>query len=198
MTLKIGVLSSTRGTALQGTIDAIANGTLNAQIALIISNNANAGVLTRAKTHAIPALYIPPTTNTGDKLTRQQYDTLIHDHLTHAGVDVVLLVGYMRIVSDWFVAQWRGKVLNVHPSLLPAFAGGMDTDVHQAVIDSGTPTTGCTIHHVTEVLDGGEILYQHACPVTPTDTAETLKSRVQKLESQGFVHVLQNLTHKLK
>lgn len=190
MTLKIGVLASTKGTSLQGTIDAIASGDLRAEIKVIISNNAHAPVLYRGEQHGIPNMHI-----NSKGVPRQQYDVMVHEQLQQAAVDVVLLVGYMRIVSDWFVEQWRGKLLNVHPSLLPAFAGGINLDVHQAVIDAKATETGCTIHHVTEILDGGKIVYQESCPITPQDTANTLKTKVQALESRAFVHVLKNWSY---
>jgi folate-dependent phosphoribosylglycinamide formyltransferase PurN len=97
----------------------------------------------------------------------------------------------MRILSDGFVEQWRGRLLNVHPSLLPAFGAMTDKNVHAAVLAAGVAETGCTIHQVTEVVDGGPIVLQKRCAVLPGDTVETLKERVQALEQVGFVEVLQ-------
>jgi folate-dependent phosphoribosylglycinamide formyltransferase PurN len=100
------------------------------------------------------------------------------------------MVGYMRIVSDEFIETWRGRLLNVHPSLLPAFGGLMNMKVHEAVLAAGVSETGCTIHQVTEEVDGGPIVLQKRCPVLPDDTAELLQSRVQALEQAAFVEVL--------
>jgi folate-dependent phosphoribosylglycinamide formyltransferase PurN len=110
--------------------------------------------------------------------------------LCEAGAELVLLVGYMRIVSDQLVETWRGRLLNVHPSLLPAFGGLMNMRVHEAVLAAGVSETGCTIHQVTEEVDGGPIVLQKHCPVLPGDTAEKLKHRVEALEQAAFVEVL--------
>jgi phosphoribosylglycinamide formyltransferase 1 len=101
------------------------------------------------------------------------------------------MIGYMRIVSEKFVEAWRGKLLNVHPSLLPAFGGLMNQKVHEAVLAAGVSETGCTIHQVTEEVDGGPIVLQKRTAVLPGDTVETLKDRVQALEQAAFVEVLQ-------
>src|SRR5436190_704476 len=104
----------------------------------------------------------------------------VTDELERRGVDLVILVGYMRIVSKEFCQRWEGRILNVHPSLLPDFAGGMDLQVHTAVLEAKKSLSGCTVHLVTEVVDGGPIVLQKQCPVFPeNDTPETLKSRVQ-------------------
>lgn len=185
MTLRIGVLASTRGTALQGVIDAIEAGTLDAEIALVITDRPTAPVLQRAEQHRLPVLVLEP----GGR-SREVYDEAVTAALEEARVEVVLMVGYMRIVSSSFVEAWRGRMLNVHPSLLPAFGGLMNKKVHEAVLASGVTETGCTIHQVTEDVDGGPIVLQMKCPVLPGDTAETLKDRVQALEQQAFVQVL--------
>ena len=187
MTLKIGVLGSTRGTALQGVIEAIEGGTLDAQVVIVIADKPAAGILERAARHRMPFRHIGAA-----GLTRGDYDALVSAALREAGADIVLMVGYMRIVSAAFVDAWRGRLLNVHPSLLPAFAGGMNMDVHRAVLESGVRETGCTIHQVTEDVDAGPVLLQKRCAVEPGDTPETLKARVQALEQQAFVDVLQN------
>ena len=187
MTIKIGILGSTRGTSAQPIIDAIQNGELDATIAIVISDVHSATILKRATEHNIDTIYVPVA---GQK--RRDYDNVVSAHLQDADVDVILLIGYMRIVSDDFVNRWRGRILNIHPSLLPAFAGGMNNDVHQAVLDSGVTTTGCTVHQVTEIVDGGEIVLQKSCDVVPTDTVQSLKNRVQALESEALIEVLQN------
>jgi len=107
------------------------------------------------------------------------------------GVDLVLLIGFMRILSADFCLKWGGRLLNVHPSLLPKYAGGMDTEVHKEVLKSGDLETGCTIHFVTDDVDGGPILIQKKCNIEDCDTVETLKNKVQKLEGEAFIEAIQ-------
>ncbi|MGA3161383.1 MAG: phosphoribosylglycinamide formyltransferase [Terracidiphilus sp.] len=185
MSLKVGVLGSTRGTALQGILDAIPAGTLDAEIVLVVSDKPAAPILERAARHGICALFLNP-----EGFTREDYDQQVSEALRQAGAELVLLIGYMRIVSAQFVETWRGRLLNVHPSLLPAFAGLMNVKVHEAVLAAGVKETGCTIHQVTEEVDGGPIVLQKRCPVLPGDTAEILQRRVQALEQAVFVEVL--------
>ena len=186
MSLKVGVLGSTRGTALQGVIDAVEHGTLDVELALIVSDKETAPILQRAADHSIPSVFLSPA-----GLTREVYDTQVTEALQQAGVQLVLLIGYMRIVSASFVSAWRGRLLNVHPSLLPAFGGKMNKNVHEAVLAAGVTETGCTIHQVTEDVDAGPIVLQKRCAVLPDDTVDTLKDRVQALEQEAFVEVLQ-------
>jgi phosphoribosylglycinamide formyltransferase-1 len=185
MSLRVGVLGSTRGTALQGVIDALEAGALDVEIVLVISDKATAPILKRAADHGIRAAFLDPA-----GLTREAYDERVTQALRDAGAELVLMIGYMRIVSADFVAAWRGRLLNVHPSLLPAFGGLMNARVHEAVLASGVTETGCTIHQVTEDVDGGPIVLQKRCAALPDDTVESLKNRVQALEQTAFVEVL--------
>jgi phosphoribosylglycinamide formyltransferase-1 len=187
MSLKVGVLGSTRGTALQGVLDAVAAKSLDVELVLVASDKANAPILSRAAAAGVPTKFFDPT-----GLKRAEYDALVSTALLQAGAELVLLIGYMRIVSHGFVDAWRGRLLNVHPSLLPAFGGKMDKCVHEAVLASGITETGCTIHQVTEDVDAGPIVLQKRCTVLPGDTADTLKDRVQSLEQAAFVEVLRN------
>jgi phosphoribosylglycinamide formyltransferase-1 len=191
MRLRVGVLGSTRGTALKGVLDAIAAGTLDVDLRIVISDKPTAPILDRAKLYKVPSLFIDPT-----GLTREQYDNRVSEALREARVQLVLLVGYMRILSPHFVAEWSGRLLNVHPSLLPAFAGLMNRKVHEAVLSAGVPETGCTIHQVTEEVDGGPIVLQKRCPVLPGDTVDSLKDRVQALEQSAFIDVLRQWNHR--
>lgn len=184
--LRIGILGSTRGSASQAVFDAIAAGALRAEVALVLANKADAPILTRASRHGAPTLFVSPK-----GLTREAYDAQVTHALQQAGVDVVLMIGYMRIVSPAFVQAWKGRMLNVHPSLLPAFGGMMDRVVHEAVLAAGVAETGCTVHQVTEEVDGGPIVLQKRCPVLPGDTVDSLRERVQALENVAFVEVLQ-------
>jgi len=186
--LRIGVLGSTRGTALVPVIDACANGTLHAEIVAVVSNRSKALILEKGKA-------LGPTVTTkfvsSKGLTREQYDAECTSVLVGAGVEYVLLVGYMRILSKQFTDYWAGRCINVHPSLLPKHAGGMDMEVHQAVIDAKESESGCTIHEVTEEVDGGPIVVQKVVQVEANETAETLKAKVQALEGPAFIEAIQ-------
>ena len=186
MSLKIGVLGSTRGTALQGILDAIAASALDVCVTLVVSDKAKALILERAATHGVPTRFLDPA-----GLSRDEYDKKVSEVFHAAGAELILMIGYMRIVSVGFVHEWKGRLLNVHPSLLPAFGGLMNQKVHEAVLAAGVRETGCTIHQVTEEVDGGPIVLQKRCPVLPGDTPEVLKDRVQALEQFAFVEVLQ-------
>jgi phosphoribosylglycinamide formyltransferase-1 len=186
MGMRVAVLGSTRGTAMQGVLDAVAAGTLDVEIVLVASDRENAPILERARKFGLRAEFFDPA-----GLKREEFDARISEELLASGAELVLLIGYMRILSDGFVEQWRGRLLNVHPSLLPAFGAMTDKNVHAAVLAAGVAETGCTIHQVTEVVDGGPIVLQKRCAVLPGDTVETLKDRVQALEQAGFVEVLQ-------
>lgn len=185
MKLRVGVLGSTRGTALKGVLDAIAAGTLDVDLRIVISDKPTAPILDRAKLYKVAPLFIDPTGQ-----SREQFDERVSEALRRTDVELVLLIGYMRILSQPFVEEWRGRLLNVHPSLLPSFAGLMNRKVHEAVLAAGVPETGCTIHQVTEEVDGGPIVLQKRCPVLAGDTVDSLKDRVQALEQTAFVDLL--------
>ena len=142
-------------------------------------------ILERAKKFRLPTKFIDPT-----GLTREIFDQQVSLCLHQHQVDFIVLMGYMRILSREFVKEWEHKIINVHPSLLPAFAGKMDLDVHRAVLDAGMKETGCTVHYVTEEVDAGPIILQKTCEVLPSDTPEILKARIQTLEGEAMVEVL--------
>lgn len=184
--MRLVVLGSTRGTDLQAVIDAIKSGTLNAEVVCVISDRKNAYILERARQHGIEALFINPK-----GLTREEYDKLIMDEMEkRSPVDLILLIGYMRILSSQFVRRYRWKIVNIHPSLLPAFAGGMDLDVHKAVLDYGVKVTGCTLHFVDEGVDTGPIILQKPVIVDENDTPEVLKAKVQKAEQEIILEAI--------
>lgn len=183
--LHLGILGSTRGTDMLAVIAAIQQKKLDAAIEIVISNKQNAMILESARLHHLKTEFVDPK-----PLSREAYDKKISDILHAHHVDLVVLIGYMRILSNEFIDEWRNQIINVHPSLLPAFAGGMDTNVHQAVLDSGAKETGCTVHYVTEDVDAGPILIQKKCPVLPDDNVKSLKDRVQKLEGQALIEAI--------
>ncbi len=183
--MRVAILGSTRGTAMRPIIDAIDSGKLSAEISIVISNKAEAGILALANSHYLPTQFIDPK-----GYDRETYERKVTAVLREYQVDVIVLVGYMRILSAEFTEIWRQKIINVHPSLLPDFAGMMDMDVHRAVIASGKKQTGCTVHYVTAVVDAGPVILQKTCDVTTGDTPETLKVRVQALEGEALVEAL--------
>ncbi len=185
--VKLAVLGSTRGTDLQAIIDAINAGTLAASIQVVVSNKEDAYILERAKNHNLNAVFLDQ-----NGWSRVEYDQQLSTTLKQYTPDLILLIGWMKILSREFVHEWKGKIWNVHPSLLPKHAGGMDLNVHQAVLDAGETETGCTIHEVDEGVDTGKIILQKRCAVEPTDTADTLKAKVQKLEGEAFIEALQS------
>ena len=184
--IKLGVIGSTKGTDLCAIFDAIKTGELNAQASVVMSNLKSAYILERAKKHNVPAVFI---SHKGK--SREAFDAEITSLLKEYNVDLVLLIGFMRILSAEFCREWRDRLLNVHPSLLPKYAGGMDTNVHKDVLNNGETETGCTIHYVTDALDGGPILIQKKCNVEPDETVDTLKTKVQKLEGIAFIEAIQ-------
>ena len=189
--INLGVLGSTNGTDLQAIFDAIDQKKIEASVSIVISNKKNAYILERAKKHGVNAQYIRHKGK-----SRQEFDQEVTNLLIENRVDLVLLIGFMRILSDEFCHNWRDKILNVHPSLLPKYAGGMDTNVHEEVLANGDTETGCTIHFVTEEVDSGPILVQKSCKVGPNDNIDTLKKRVQALEGQAFIEAINLITNK--
>jgi formyltetrahydrofolate-dependent phosphoribosylglycinamide formyltransferase len=190
--LRIGVLGSTRGTALIPVMEACASGHLHAEIVAIVSNKSAAPILEKGL--ALGEKTVLSKFISAKGLTRAQYDAECTAALVSAGVEFVLLVGYMRILSKPFTDYWRGRCINVHPSLLPKHAGGMDLQVHQAVIDAMEKESGCTIHEVTEVVDGGKIIVQNRVQVDDGETAESLKAKVQALEGPSFVEAIERIS----
>ena len=184
--IRLGVLGSTRGTDLGAILSAINNKKLVAEVSVVISNRENAYILTRAKNHNVPSFFISHK----DK-SREEFDRDVTTILKQYNVELVLLIGFMRILSAEFCQAWRDRVLNVHPSLLPKYAGGMDMNVHEEVLKNGDHETGCTIHFVTETVDGGPVLVQKRCTVETNETMATLKLKVQALEGGAFIEAIQ-------
>ena len=183
---RLGVLGSTRGTDLEAILSAINNKKLAAEVSVVISNREKAYILTHAKNHKVPSFFISHK----DK-SREEFDRNVTTILKQYNVELVLLIGFMRILSAEFCQAWRDRVLNVHPSLLPKYAGGMDMNVHEEVLKNGDHETGCTIHFVTETVDDGPVLVQKRCTVETNETMATLKLKVQALEGGAFIEAIQ-------
>ena len=189
--IKLGVVGSTKGTDLQAILNAINSGDLNAEVSVVLSNRKNAYILKRAKNYNVHAFFI---SHKGK--TRKEFDSEMTGVLKEYNVELVLLIGFMRILSAEFCREWHDKLLNVHPSLLPKYAGGMDTNIHEGVLKNGETETGCTIHFVTDEVDGGPILIQKRCRVEDDDTVDTLKTKVQKLEGKAFIDAINLIQHR--
>ena len=183
--IRLGVLGSTNGTDLQAILDAVSAGELDAVVAVVISNRTGAYILERAEINNVSAFFI---SHKGKK--REEFDGEITAVLKKHSVDLVLLIGFMRILSPEFCRVWQDRILNVHPSLLPKYAGGMDINVHEEVLKNKDTETGCTIHFVNEVVDAGPILIQKKCNVDPDDTVDSLKTKVQTLEGEAFIEAI--------
>jgi len=191
--IRLGVLGSTKGTDLVPIFGAISSGELQASVEVVISNKENSLILEKAKNNGVSSVFISHTNK-----PRESFDGEIEKNLLEKNVDLVLLIGFMRILSRGFVQRWAGRIINVHPSLLPKHAGGMNNDVHRDVLLAKEKETGCTIHLVTAEVDRGPIIIQKKCSVFHDDTIETLKERVQSLEGVAFIEAINKMKGILK
>ncbi|HZP33411.1 MAG TPA: phosphoribosylglycinamide formyltransferase [Candidatus Acidoferrales bacterium] len=183
MTKRIGVLLSGRGSNFVALADSIASGRIpDAEISIVVSNREDAPGLARAAERGIPARVIP-----SKGVEREAYDGLVVAALTEAGVDLVCLAGFMRLLSPRFIAAFPGRILNIHPSLLPAFPG---LEAQRQALDYGVKFSGCTVHFVDENLDAGPIIIQAIVPVEPGDTEETLAARILKEEHRIYTEAV--------
>jgi phosphoribosylglycinamide formyltransferase 1 len=180
---KIGILLSGRGSNFEALADSVAAGRIpNTEISIVISNREGAQGLLRAAERGIPARVIP-----SKGVEREAYDRLVVAALNEARVDLVCLAGFMRLLSPHFVAAFRGRILNIHPSLLPAFPG---LEAQRQALDYGVKFTGCTVHFVDENLDAGPIVVQAIVPVKAGDTEETLAARVLSEEHRIYTEAV--------
>ncbi|MDP6878248.1 MAG: phosphoribosylglycinamide formyltransferase [Candidatus Marinimicrobia bacterium] len=186
--IRLGVLGSTNGTDLQVILESVKAKKINAIVNVVISNKKNAYILKRGQNHGLPSIFI----NHNDK-KRESFDSELTSTLEKYNVELILLIGFMRILSSTFCKRWRHKIINVHPSLLPKYSGGMDMNIHEQVIKNGDKESGCTIHFVTEELDNGPILIQKKCKVNTNETPETLKVKVQRLEGIAFIEAINQI-----
>lgn len=185
--MKIAVLVSGSGSNLQ----ALINANLSAEIVGVISNKSNAYALQRAQQHHIPTCVISHT----DYTSRACFDEAVHQQLLNWRVDLVILAGFMRILTPMFVKQWEGKMLNIHPSLLPAYKG---VNTHQRVLNTGDQLHGCTVHFVTAELDAGTSLVQGVVPVSYQDSVQTLQNKVHALEHFIYPYAIELIcTHQI-
>ncbi len=181
--LRLGVLVSGRGTNLQALLDACADGRLPARVAVVISDKPGAAALERAARAGVPALFADPAAFPH----REAYDLHLADLLRRHGVELVVLAGFLRILAPAFVRAFRGRILNVHPSLLPSFRG---LGAQRQALEHGVKVSGCTVHLVDEELDHGPIVLQAAVPVAEDDDQETLAARILREEHRILVEAV--------
>ncbi len=180
---RIGVLLSGRGSNFEALADSVAAGRIpGAEIAVVISNREGAPGIDRAAKRGIPAKVIPSR-----GLEREAYDKQVAAVLLEHNVDLVCLAGYMRLLSPFFVAAFRGRILNIHPSLLPSFPG---LEAQRQALEFGARFSGCTVHFVDENLDAGPIILQAAVPILDDDTPETLGARILKEEHRIYTEAV--------
>jgi phosphoribosylglycinamide formyltransferase-1 len=184
----VAVLASGRGSNLQAIIDAIECRVLQAQIVAVISNKKEAVALERARKHGLPDLFVDPKPFVGRPDSREAYDRALLEVLEQRQVELVLLAGYMKIVTPVLVNAYANRMMNIHPSLLPSFPG---LEVQRKAIDWGCKLAGCTVHFVTEGVDEGPIIMQAAVPILDSDTAETLAARILEQEHKIFPRAVQ-------
>ncbi|HEY5681174.1 MAG TPA: phosphoribosylglycinamide formyltransferase [Pseudomonadales bacterium] len=189
--MRIAALASHGGSILQAVIDAIENGTLPAELVLVVSNNSRSQALARASRHGIATLHLSAHTHRDP----DELDAAIVRSLEEANADWVLLAGYMKRLGPRMLGRFRNRIINTHPALLPKFGGQgfYGQRVHEAVIEAGETESGATVHVVNEAYDSGPILAQVRVPVEKNDTAEVLEERVKRAERKLIVTTLAEL-----
>lgn len=179
----LGILLSGRGSNFEAIADNVASGKLNANITVVISNKPDALGIKSAQRRGLSALVIPSKGK-----VREEHDAEVVAALREHNVDLICLAGYMRLLSPWFVQQFSNRILNIHPSLLPAFPG---LDAQKQAFDYGVKVSGCTVHFVDENLDHGAIILQKTVPVLPDDDEHTLATRILEQEHVAYSEAIQ-------
>jgi len=180
---RLGILLSGRGSNFEAIADRIASGMLNAEIAIVVSNAESARGLERARARGLTAVCIPSRNR-----PREEFDREVVNVLRNHNVSLVVLAGFMRILSGVFLEAFPYGILNIHPALLPSFPG---EDAQLKALEHGVKFTGCTVHFVNEALDGGPIILQAAVPVADDDTVETLSARILKEEHRIYAQAIE-------
>ena len=183
--VKIAVLVSGRGSNLQAIIDNIEKGLLPAEIAVVISDQADAYSLERARKHNIPAVHVSAK---GYKGKREEYDAVLAAELQKHHVELVCLAGFMRIITPTLIKAFPSRILNIHPALLPAFPG---LHVQKAALEHGVKFSGCTVHFVDEGMDTGPIIIQAVVPILDNDTEDSLSERILRQEHKIYSRAIQ-------
>lgn len=175
---RLGILISGRGSNFEAIADNVAGGTIDAEIAVVIANRAQARGLESARARGLTAIHLP-----SKGMDREIYDRLLVEELRKHAVDLVCLAGFMRMLSAGFIREFPDRILNIHPSLLPAFPG---LDAQHQALAHGVKLTGCTVHFVDQDLDAGPIILQAAVPIQDEDTVDTLSARILKEEHRIY------------
>ncbi len=186
----LGVLISGRGSNLQAILDGARQGELEARVGIVLSNVATAAGLSRAKEAGVPTTVIDHK----DFSSREEFDRAVVDELKKHEVDVVCLAGFTRLLSPFFVRAFPGRILNIHPSLLPSFPG---LNAQRQALEHGVKVSGCTVHIVDEQLDHGPIVLQTSVPVRDDDTEETLSARILKEEHRAYPKAIRLMLEKV-
>ncbi len=186
--LRVAVLASGRGSNLQAVIDAIEAKQVQATIVAVISNKKNAVALERARKYAIKDIFVDPKPFAGQPDSREAYDRALLALLQELDAELVLLAGYMKIVTGVLVNAYANRMMNIHPSLLPSFPG---LDVQKKAIEWGCKLAGCTVHFVTEGVDEGPIIVQAAVPILDHDTPDSLAARILEQEHKIYPRAVQ-------
>lgn len=182
-TMKIGILISGRGSNMVALVDAVSSGEIPAsEVAVVISDKADAAGLAKARERGVEAVVVERRGR-----TREEHDAEIIRELTDRGVELVCLAGYMRLLSPSFVQAFPNKIINIHPSRLPAFPG---LDAQRQAFEAGVSVTGCTVHYVDELLDHGEVILRREVAVLDSDTVETLSARILEQEHSLYVEAV--------
>jgi phosphoribosylglycinamide formyltransferase-1 len=179
---RLGILLSGRGSNFEAIADSVAAGRIDAEIAVVLSNRPEARGLEIARSRGLNAVCIP-----SKGLDREVYDRMVVEELKKNRVDLVCLAGFMRLLSAYFIREFPLRILNIHPSLLPAFPG---LDAQHQALEHGVKLSGCTVHFVDENLDSGPILIQTAVPVLDDDTADSLSARILKQEHRIYTEAI--------
>ena len=175
---RIAVFVSGGGTNLEALLKAQESGAIpHGEIVLVCASNETAYALTRAANHGVPGVAVPKK-----KLSQAEFEAALNEHLKEHRIDLIVLAGFLSILSEEFVKQWPDRIINIHPSLIPSFCGKdyYGLRVHEAALEKGVKVTGATVHIVNEIPDGGRILLQKAVEIQPDDTPETLQRRVME------------------
>ncbi len=181
---RVGILISGSGSNMVALVEAMQDGRVGANPVIVLSNDPSAGGLGKAQALGVEAKAIDHRSFGGD---RAAFDAALHREMSHARCDLIACAGFMRIMTEGFVAHWAGRMLNIHPSLLPLFKG---LETHRRALDAGASVHGCTVHEVSAELDSGRILGQAAVPVLEGDTPESLAARVLEQEHRLYPQVL--------
>ena len=182
--LKLAILISGRGSNMEAILGAARDPAYPAQPVLVLSNRPDAKGLETATAAGIATAAIDHKTYGKD---REAFERAMHEQLTEAGVEIIALAGFMRVLTPWFVNKWQGRMVNIHPSLLPKYKG---LDTHQRALDAGDTEAGCTVHWVSPGVDDGEIIQQASLPILPGDTADSLAARLLPVEHQLYPEAL--------